>query len=331
MRQAKTRLITLADGRHLSVDVWDGHGAPVVLLHGLFDCALGWKKLAQVSHRPCYAFDLPGFGGSDCTLEPTMASYAKDIVEALQILGVHDFTLVGHSLGGAIATSIAESIPEEVAALVLMAPAGFGRIHLSEFLHAPVIRDVVKATLPYALQNPLTAAGIYAAVVGNWHRPDIDLLKRLNKNAHRMVPGAVMANEAIIEAGNSPDAFYKHRVGYHGPVLALWGSRDKLVPLAHKEGVEDAFPQAKVTVWAGMAHHAQQERPKQLSGYIDSACGRARRERAANRDRVFARTERLQQAVLGAVKAPQPLPTKRSTAGAPKRAPRRRSAVASGS
>src|SRR5664279_5636360 len=98
MDRAATRTaIVLPDGRRLSVECWPGDGAPLVLLHGLMDCAVGWKQLAEAMDRPCYAFDLPGFGDSDCPTRNRISAYAQDVQAALATLDVHDFTLVGHS------------------------------------------------------------------------------------------------------------------------------------------------------------------------------------------------------------------------------------------
>ena len=265
--------VALPDGRRLSVECWPGDGAPLVLLHGLLDCGAGWKHLAGVMDRPCYAFDLPGFGDSDLPTRNRVSAYAQDVQAALAVLDVHDFTLVGHSLGGAVATGLAERLRDDVAGLVLIAPAGFGRIHLAEACQLPGVRTLVRHGLPLTLRNPVTALGVYMAVIGNGHRPDPELLERLRKNAHRWAPGVACANEAITASGFSDRAFYRRRLDYHGPVLALWGDRDRLVPLAHRDGVMTAFPQAQLSVWKKMGHHPQRERPSELARFIEAACG----------------------------------------------------------
>jgi len=264
--------VALPDGRRMSVECWPGSGAPLVLLHGLLDCAAGWKRLAEAMHRPCYALDLPGFGDSDCPTRNRISAYAEDVHAALSALDVHQFTLVGHSLGGAVASRLAERLCDEVTALVLIAPVGFGRIHLAEAIQLPGVRAFVRHGLPLALQNPLTSFGVYMAVVGNGHRPDSELVARLRKNAYRWAPGAACANEAITASGLSPRAFYRRQLDYHGPVLALWGDRDRLVPLAHREGVRTAFPHAHINVWKSMGHHPQRERPGELALFVQSAC-----------------------------------------------------------
>jgi pimeloyl-ACP methyl ester carboxylesterase len=229
-----------------------------------------------MSDRPCYAFDLPGFGDSDCPTRNRISAYAEDVQAALATLDVHDITLVGHSLGGAVATALAERLGDEVAALVLIAPAGFGRVQLAEAIQLPGVRTLVRHGLPLALMNPVSALGMYVAVVDNGHLPDPELVARLRKNAHRWAPGAACANEAIIASGRSRRAFHRRELDYHGPVLALWGERDRLVPVAHRHGVMTALPQAQVHVWKKMGHHPQRERPSELARFIEAACARAR-------------------------------------------------------
>ncbi len=271
--------VPLPDGRRLSALTWAGAGHPLVLLHGLFDCAHGWDVFARGTHRPCVAFDLPGFGESDLPTRPRMSAYAQDIADGVAELGLVDFTLVGHSLGGGTATGVAERTPGSVSSLVLLAPCGFGRIAFADAINIPGAGLLVKATMPYALQNNWVAKGIYAAVVANGNAPDEDLLGRLQRNASSIGAGALAANRTIAAAGRAPSAYFRRRVAYDGPVRALWGERDRLVPVAHIGGLRRALPQADVTVWDGMGHHPQRERPLELSAYVVRGAIAARQER----------------------------------------------------
>jgi pimeloyl-ACP methyl ester carboxylesterase len=152
------------------VQRWAGAGAPLVLLHGLLDCAAGWKHLAEDMHRPCYAIDLPGFGDSDCPTRNRISAYARDVQAVLAELEVHEFTLAGHSLGGAVATALAERLGDDVAALVLIAPTGFGRIHLAETIQLPGVRGLIRHGLPLA-SEPHTAERARRNAAGSSYEP----------------------------------------------------------------------------------------------------------------------------------------------------------------
>jgi pimeloyl-ACP methyl ester carboxylesterase len=266
-----TGVVELPGGRLLASRRWSGTGAPVVALHGLFDCSLGWKHFAAATSRPTVAFDLPGFGSSGPPAHNRFGSYAEDILCGLDILGVRSFSLVGHSLGGAVAAELSELAPERTLTLTLLAPAGFGRVPLAELLDGNALGRLVRLGVPLALSNPLTAAGIYMAAVSRGRPPDPQLLGRVMRRAFTTAPGALAANEAIVAAARDPDGFAHRGVRYDGPVSVLWGAADILMPISHAARVCEALPQARLTVWEGMGHHPQRERPQQLHKYLAAA------------------------------------------------------------
>src|ERR1700755_2490474 len=154
--------LRLPDGRRLSVRRWHGREpGTVVVLHGLLDSSEGWDALSRALDCRVVAFDLPGFGGSDRAAKDSITGYAEDVARGLEMLGVERCVLVGHSLGGAVAPAVAELMPASVATLVLLAPVGFGRIHLAEACSLPVICNLVQATLPWALCSRGAVAAAY--------------------------------------------------------------------------------------------------------------------------------------------------------------------------
>jgi len=276
------RDVTVPDGRRLRVRCWPGRGRPLVLLHGLFDDAEGWDALARDTRRPCYAVHLPGFGGSQGPTRPRISAYAEDVVAGLEALEVSDCTLVGHSLGGAIAVAVAER-SAAVGALALLAPVGFGPIALADWMTLPGFADVWQFALPVALVNPLTVTAAYTTFVAHGRLPSRDLMARLRRRAFRAGPAVRAATVAIAAAGHSARGFARRPVAFDGPVAVVWGARDALVPTAHISALRRALPQAHVEVWDGMGHHPQRERPVALAGFIErhaSRRPRGRRERA---------------------------------------------------
>lgn len=262
------RSVQLPDDRRVQALEWPGTGRPFVLLHGLLDDSMGWADVAAATPRPCLAIDLPGFGGSDLPTRPRISAYAEDVVAALEALGIGECILVGHSLGGAVAAAVAERTAA-VSSLALLAPAGFGHIHLAEAFSLPVVIDVAMFALPIGLMNPLTVTAAYTTFVSHGRLPSRDLMDRLRRRAFQSAAGVRAAVVAIAAAGRSPNGFPHRRIAFERPVAALWGARDPLVPVEHIESLRSALPQADVEVWPGMGHHPQRERPRDLHRFLD--------------------------------------------------------------
>jgi pimeloyl-ACP methyl ester carboxylesterase len=271
---AAVETLRLDDGRALSVRWWPGIGeGTLVLLHGMLDSSESWAPLSEGFACKRIAFDLPGFGHSDSQPSGSIPGYAGDIARGLDLLGVTRFTLVGHSLGGAVAAALAELMPDRVRGLVLLAPAGFGRIPLAEAASIWGVNDLAAVALRVALSNRLAVTAGYAAMVCNGQWPERELVDRLTSRGGRLVDGAREATRALVKAGRAPDAFHRRRVRYRGPVYAIWGERDRLVPASHRKGVQAAFPHARIAVWKGMGHLPARERIEDLIVVIARAAG----------------------------------------------------------
>jgi pimeloyl-ACP methyl ester carboxylesterase len=274
--------VPLADGRRLRVRRTAGRGRTAVFLHGLLDDSAGWATVMAASPHPCVAIDLPGFGGSSLPERPRIDAYAADVAEALAVLDVTQATIVGHSLGGAVAVALAER-SAAVDALALLAPAGFGPLRLAELASLPGVRTVLQQALPLGLANPLVVTAAYSTLVAHRKLPSRDLVDRLRRGAPRAGRGARMAVEAVAHAGRDGDGFTARRIAFEGPVAALWGARDALVPVEHAGAVRRALPQASVEIWPAMGHHPQRERPEALERFLGRASWRARPRASARR------------------------------------------------
>ena len=138
----------------------------------------------------------------------------------------------------------------------------------------PGVMELTQLTLPFGLFNPLAVTAAYTTFVTNGRLPSRDLMARLRTRAFRSGPGVRAATLAISASGRSPHGFAHRPVAFDGPVAAVWGSRDALVPLEHADALRDALPQAHVEIWHGMGHHPQRERPAELAEFIEEHASR---------------------------------------------------------
>jgi pimeloyl-ACP methyl ester carboxylesterase len=123
-------------GKFMTVDgvrlhyVDQGTGPTVILIHGANSNLLDWTFTMLAKLTPNYrviAFDRPGHGYSERS--PTDGAnpevQAKLLSRATYQLGVSQALIVGHSLGGALATSWALNDTEQVAGVAMLAGAAF--------------------------------------------------------------------------------------------------------------------------------------------------------------------------------------------------------------
>ncbi len=79
-----------------------------VLIHGITESRHSWRPITEAlapSHR-VLAVDLRGHGQSEAGDSYDPISYASDVVETMQHVGLRQARIVGHSLGGVVASAV---------------------------------------------------------------------------------------------------------------------------------------------------------------------------------------------------------------------------------
>lgn len=154
---------------------------PILMLHGLGAGVALWvlnlDEIAQ--HRTVYAIDILGFGRSS---RPEFAKDAmiaekqlvKSIDEWRKETGLQEMILLGHSMGGFLATSYALSYPDRVKHLILADPWGFPEKPQNTERKIPLwARSILAVSKPL---NPLWILRFFGPL-GSWligkTRPDI--------------------------------------------------------------------------------------------------------------------------------------------------------------
>jgi pimeloyl-ACP methyl ester carboxylesterase len=122
-----TRVLTLADGREMAVDITGpDDGRTVVFLHASpgsrrFDPDLAATAAAGVR---LVTIDRPGYGRSSprpADVVPTLPAIAADLAATMELLGIDQAPLIGWSAGGRVGAALAAHRPEMVTSLTLVA------------------------------------------------------------------------------------------------------------------------------------------------------------------------------------------------------------------
>jgi 4,5:9,10-diseco-3-hydroxy-5,9,17-trioxoandrosta-1(10),2-diene-4-oate hydrolase len=126
----------------------EGRGEAVVFLHGSGPGASGHSNfkgnypfLVDAGYR-CLVPDLVGYGFSDKPddVDHPVSFFVECVKQTLEVAGVDRCTLIGNSLGGAIALGLTLEYPDLVEKLILMAPGGLSE--LPEYRTMPGMQKV---------------------------------------------------------------------------------------------------------------------------------------------------------------------------------------------
>jgi pyruvate dehydrogenase E2 component (dihydrolipoamide acetyltransferase) len=241
--------------RFLRVGPADG-GTPALFIHGFGGDLDTWlfNLDAVAAALPVIAFDLPAHGQSTVKLPgATIGSLAGFVARFMDAIGVAKAHLIGHSMGGAIASQLALDAPARVASLSLIASAGLGdeinTVYIDGFAAASSRREL-KPMLEMLFANP--------ELVSRQMLDDVLKYKRIDG-----------VGEALGELGRSlfADGRQAEQPGLRlkegdRPVLVVWGRDDRVVPVAH---AGNAPANATVEVLDGAGHMVQMEKASEVN------------------------------------------------------------------
>jgi pimeloyl-ACP methyl ester carboxylesterase len=110
------------DGRELAYRRWGTHGTPIVLIGGFIEASDVWRRVAPLlarTHR-VYAVDLPPFGYSERKGPYVLSTWMDEVEGFERAMHITRPTIVGHSLGAAVAVGEALRRPAALRAIVLL-------------------------------------------------------------------------------------------------------------------------------------------------------------------------------------------------------------------
>jgi esterase len=120
----------------------EGHGRPLLILHGLFGSSLNWRSLAREFSSGCrvYRVDLRNHGDSFHDAAMGYADMAGDVASLIQTLGLAQADVLGHSMGGKVAMTLAHSHAQMVDRLIVADIAPRAYSHDYGYLLGPLLQ-----------------------------------------------------------------------------------------------------------------------------------------------------------------------------------------------
>ena len=237
-----------------------GSGPAVLLMHGLGGNADTWtlQMTALSDSHDVIAWDAPGFGRSDVR-GADQSDFAEAALELLDGLGIRRATVVGHSMGGLIAMTMAETAPDRVAALVLSSPAqGHGNPSGGPLSEGYRKRIELMKTMPKAEFGRARAASMAA------EGTSAEILEQLAAIAAEARPDGFEAACRMLNEGSSEAI--APRIGC--PTLVISAGLDQVITPESTADLAGRIPGSRHEAIDHVGHAAYREAPDTITRLI---------------------------------------------------------------
>ncbi|WDE05934.1 alpha/beta fold hydrolase [Thalassomonas viridans] len=242
-----------------------GQGPTLLLIHGFGADKDNWTRLARylTADFDVIAPDLPGFGNSskNSALDYDVLPQAERLKQFADALGINTFHLAGNSMGGYIAGNYAALYPGDVQSLSLLAPFGVLGAQTSEMFaeikqgksprvlvknkqEFKQLLEVVFVDPPFIPQAILDHLALQA-------EQSFALNSKIFHQIHNLDQGAIRPTAPL-------NLVLKE---YPGPILVLWGDKDRVLHVSGAEVLKQLLADARVVVIPDAGHLPMIEMP----------------------------------------------------------------------
>ena len=248
---------------------------PLLIAHGLFGSARNFNTIGRrlANTRRVILVDMRNHGESPWDPDNSYPAMAGDLAEAIGRLGGGRATLLGHSMGGKAAMTLALTSPELVAGLIVadIAPVPYEHSHLGH-IEAMKEADLSKITRR-SDADPMLAEAVpdrmlRAFLLQNLVVEDGRARWRINLDALAGNMDAMLGFP-----GDLPEP------AFEGPAYFLHGGESPYAAPGTHSRIRALFPAAEIEALPGAGHWLHAEQPdafvEQVEGWLRGAQGAA--------------------------------------------------------
>jgi pyruvate dehydrogenase E2 component (dihydrolipoamide acetyltransferase) len=227
----------------------------IVLLHGYGESLTTWRAVFDplAADFRVIALDLPGFGVSaKPDVDYSLAAMTARLTSFLEQWtgGAAPLVIVGHSMGGELAASLALAQPERIQRVVLIAPAGYriGLWGIADSMSSGKARAIGRWLALRSFITPIHDPGWLAEPdSAARYDPTVD-------TSYRRVAARVLEDFDFVGLGQGFAAIRQ-------PTLLIWGGLDPVVPFAVADTIAGLIPCSRFLPLPNAFHRPQAEVP----------------------------------------------------------------------
>lgn len=246
----------------------DPNNPPIFMIHGWLSHRGVWQSTIRALEGKyyCIAPDLLGYGASD---KPANADYSLEaqagrIFKLADQLGIANFSLIGHSMGGQMALHIASNLaPKRIDKLVSVSGVVTGSLSDRVKNNIKVIQFGRKWPGIYDIGRSLINFRPYMKwACGSWFY-DMKAMPYENWEVDRMALTNRACAISYDETWNAIRSInlvkYLHKIKI--PVLLIHGENDNVVPLEQAMIAQDTIPNHQLALFKKCGHFPMYEKP----------------------------------------------------------------------
>ncbi|TWB02353.1 alpha/beta fold hydrolase [Bradyrhizobium stylosanthis] len=276
MTEAQPSLLKISD--KLSVRFQKtGSGPPLLLIHTIRTQLEYFRALAPLlagSHT-VYAIDLPGHGHSP--IDPSASFdepyFRRAVIRFIEELDLSNVTLVGESIGGALALTVAASLPQRVKRVVAINPYDYETRYGDGIRRGNWFANFIIGSLQIPVLGAINASLENRIVLGKimgggYHDPrklPADLLAEFDKVARR--PGYKQGARKVLAGWRSWSKARDYYQQISAPVTLIYGDSDWSRP-DERERTRSLIPASRMVTLKNTGHFSAVENPSELARAI---------------------------------------------------------------